>query len=110
MRHLLDRSGEMVDLVGQISTLNEATTDLKAMQQVALAARPEAPPAVGQPTVDQLWKQLEKEWQLTRESFRSVAQSAGGRTHRRDAAGRSSRHFRAQTHQTGRPGGLVAHG
>ena len=40
LRSLLDRSGEMVDLAGRISALSETTSDLKAMQEVALAARP----------------------------------------------------------------------
>lgn len=77
LRDLLDRSGEMVGLVGQVTELNEAMADLKAMQQVAQAARPEPAPTVGQPTIEQLWKQLEKQWQETRDRFRAVTQAAG---------------------------------
>jgi hypothetical protein len=77
LRALIDRSGEVVDLAGQIAALSEATADIKAMQQVAQAARPEPAPTVGQPTADQLWKQLEQQWQQTRDSFRTFAQAAG---------------------------------
>src|SRR5262249_54200344 len=77
LRNLLNRSGEMVDLVGQIDALNEATSDLKAMQEVDRAAKPDIVPIAGQASIDQLWKQLEKEWQQTRDSFRTVAQAAG---------------------------------
>jgi hypothetical protein len=77
LRDLLDRSGEMVGLVGQVTELNEAMADLKAMQQVAQASRPEPAPTAGQPTIEQLWKQLEKQWQETRDRFRAVTQAAG---------------------------------
>ncbi len=77
LRALLDRSGEVVDLASQIAALSEATADIKAMQQVAQAARPEPPPTVGQPTSEQLWKQLETQWQQTRDQFRAAAQTAG---------------------------------
>jgi hypothetical protein len=77
LKNLLDRSGEMVGLVSQIAALNEATADIKAMQQVAQAARAEPVPTVGQPTNEQLWKQLEKQWQETRDRFRVAAQAAG---------------------------------
>ena len=77
LRDLLDRSGEMVGLVGQVTELNEAMADLKAMQQVAQASRPEPAPTADQPTIEQLWKQLEKQWQETRDRFRAVTQAAG---------------------------------
>jgi hypothetical protein len=77
LKNLLDRSGEMVGLVSQMSALNEATADIKAMQQVAQAARPEPIPTVGQPSIEQLWKQLEKQWQETRDRFRVAAQAVG---------------------------------
>jgi hypothetical protein len=77
LRALLNRSGEMVDLVSQITALNEATSDLKAMQEVDRASRPAASPAANSSTTEVLWKQLEKQWQDTRDAFRSVAQSAG---------------------------------
>ena len=67
----------MVGLVGQVTELNEAMADLKAMQQVAQAARPELIPTGGQPTTEQLWKQLEKQWQETRDRFRAATQAAG---------------------------------
>ena len=76
LRALLNRSGEMVDLVGQITALNEATSDIKAMQQVAQAARPEVIPVAGQASLEHLWQKLDKEWKETRESFRSVSQAA----------------------------------
>ncbi len=84
LRDLLNRSGEMVDLAKQLSVLaqqlsalNEATSDIKAMQQVAHAARPDVPPAAEPADVGRLWSELEGQWQQTREAFRSVAQSAG---------------------------------
>lgn len=77
LRDLLNRSGEMVHLVAQISALNEATSDLKAMQDVALASRPDPTPAAGPAELESLWQQLEQQWRETRDSFRAVAQSAG---------------------------------
>lgn len=76
LRDLLDRSGEMVSLVGQVSALNEAMADLKAMEQVDRAGRPDAVSAPKQQDLDGLWKQLEKQWQETRDAFRTVARSA----------------------------------
>jgi hypothetical protein len=78
MKSLLDRSGEMVDLVGQIAALNESTSDLKAMAEVARAARPDPPvtPAI-QANTDLFWTQLEREWKEVREAFRIAAQNAG---------------------------------
>jgi len=76
LRDVLNRSGEMVDLVGQISALNQATSDIKVMQELAQAARPPVATASLE-TAEQLWRQIEKQWQDTRDSFRAVAQSAG---------------------------------
>jgi hypothetical protein len=42
LRDLLDRSGEMVGLVSQVTALNEAMADLRAMEQVDRAGRPDA--------------------------------------------------------------------
>jgi hypothetical protein len=92
LRDLLNRSGEMVDLVSQISALNEATSDIKAAQEMARAARPDAVPVPGEANVEVLWGQLVRQWEETRDSFRSVAQSAGvpvnfiGSTKLREAA------------------------
>lgn len=77
LRELLNRSGEMVDLVSQIAALNEATSDIKAMQEVALASRSEAAPAAAPADIDRVWSALEQQWRETRDSFRAVAQSAG---------------------------------
>jgi hypothetical protein len=81
MKNLLDRSGELVGLVGQIAALNEAASDIKSMQQFAQSARPDPHPTAGQASPDQLWQQIEKQWKETREQFRSVAQSAGVAVH-----------------------------
>lgn len=77
LRDLLNRSGEMVDLVSQVAALSEATNDLKAMQQVERAGRPEVASQSGAISTDALWKKLEAEWQETRDAFRTVAKSAG---------------------------------
>jgi hypothetical protein len=77
LRDLLNRSGEMVDLVSQISALNEATLDIKAAQEMARTARPDTAPVAGEANVEVLWNQLVKQWEETRDSFRAVAQSAG---------------------------------
>jgi hypothetical protein len=77
LRELLDRSGEMVGLVGQVTALNEAMADLKAMEQFGRAERTNAAPAPEQQDLEGLWKKLEKQWQETRDAFRAVARSAG---------------------------------
>lgn len=79
LRELLNRSGEMANLAGQVAAIREATEELRAMQQVAQAGRPDLPASSGQADLEQLWKQLEKQWQETRDAFRSVAQAAGVR-------------------------------
>lgn len=77
LRDLLDRSGEMVGLVGQVAALNDGLSELKAMEQLSRSDRASAAPATAEQDLDGLWKQLEKQWQDTRDAFRAVARSAG---------------------------------
>ena len=75
LRELLNRSGEMVNLLAQVNAISEAMSDVKAMQEVERAARPEAAPTAAPDDVERLWKTIERQWQETRESVRAVAQS-----------------------------------
>jgi hypothetical protein len=79
LRDLLDRSGEMVGLVGQVAALNDGLSELKAMEQLSRSERAPAArvTATAHQDLEALWKQLEKQWQDTREEFRAVARSAG---------------------------------
>jgi hypothetical protein len=79
LRDLLDRSGEMVGLVGQVAALNDGLSELKAMEQLSRSERAPAVSVTATPhqDLDTLWKQIEKQWQDTREEFRAVARSAG---------------------------------
>jgi hypothetical protein len=77
LRDLLDRSGEMVGLVSQVTALTEAMADLKAMEQFGRAGRADTALTPERSDVENLWKQLERQWQETRDSFRASARLAG---------------------------------
>ena len=77
LRDVLNRSGEMVDLVSQIAALTEMTADLRAVQELAQSAKGQPASMVATADLERLWKQLEKQWQDTRDSFRAVAQAQG---------------------------------
>jgi hypothetical protein len=47
------------------------------MEQLSRSDRASAEPATADQDLDGLWKQLEKQWQDTRDAFRAVARSAG---------------------------------
>jgi hypothetical protein len=75
LRSVLDRSGEIVGLMGKLRGVSEGISDLKAMQELS-RARQEAPSAGGDAEIGELWGEIEKEWQDTKEAFRAVAQAA----------------------------------
>jgi hypothetical protein len=76
LRAVIERSGELTDLLKSLAEIQETVNDLQAAQETALIVRSTAikPSAISATNAKALWQVIDEQWEQTKNALRNVAE------------------------------------